>query len=766
MDHVDGFRSMLTRRSSVLSWLLLVWLAATSGCEPAPKRVGATSLLLSVAASGDVVERVQSLRIRVATFSGKWSVRDTLMLKAKGLRWPVEVPLTPRDESALDDEVEIIAEALDAEGKALVQARLITRFVERKERAVDLWLAPCGAGLLGTLCEDDAACHGHACLTCLEGRCLPTPLTPPSMLRALDDARPARPDAGNLPPMDAGKDAATDDASMREAGATDGGTRDGYVADTSIPTQASTQIQAALAAADGTDLGLQIEGATVTYVIPGLGNDTPGFTVQADRTGPALFVAVDPASLSPVPARGDVVSFTVVTMSTATPVRQAVTISAFTRTEQGADLGRLTQNLTGATDVVSAGGSYDNELADVSGWITGAFEYSGVAFEEAAIETVGLVGDRNYRLRVPASLRAAIDLVTGCFFAVHRTPFGRYGATTQLVAYEVGDISLSKCPAPGVVSAVALSPTSVRVSLSRTIAASSVNPSGTGFSVDHGLMVTKASVAGRNIMLTTSSQVAGTTYTVTAAPNLKDLQGTPLGAANTAAFSAFVIPPIVRINELNASVQNGCDLIELRVIRGGSLNGVALQERIAGTLYRFPAIDVAKNDLLVLHVGSGKPACNPASATEETTGPAQQPSATFTNNYDTAYDFWSSDDNLTNTDNVITLYDATGAIADALVVASAATGMAGVDSERQAATVAAAGQWQVVGGGTPAGGFIDADFCANAVLDLDGTGVSATGPSIQRLADTDDNDKDDWNSGSITVQNPTFGARNLGQSPL
>src|SRR5690242_540777 len=72
----------------------------------------------------------------------------------------------------------------------------------------------------------------------------------------------------------------------------------------------SDGIAAARAAADGTALSLAIRGATVTYEKPQIGNpsnDPAGFTIQAVRPGPALFVAVDPATLTPIPAVGDVV---------------------------------------------------------------------------------------------------------------------------------------------------------------------------------------------------------------------------------------------------------------------------------------------------------------------------------------------------------------------------------------------------------------------------------------------------------------------------
>ena len=158
--------------------------------------------------------------------------------------------------------------------------------------------------------------------------------------------------------------------------------------------------------------------------------------------------------------------------------------------------------------------------------------------------------------------------------------------------------------------------------------------------------------------------------------------------------------------------------------------------------------------------------CNPNTATQETTSVTEQAAASFAGNYDTAFDFWSTDGGLTNTDNVFTLYDNVNNIMDAVLTSDDATGTAAAASETQAALVADAMQWQIVGGGVPTGGFVDDNFSANAALDLNGTGTDATGSSIQRLDNTDDNDKNDWNSadGTVTLQAQTWGLINAGQT--
>jgi len=60
--------------------------------------------------------------------------------------------------------------------------------------------------------------------------------------------------------------------------------------------------------------------------------------------------------------------------------------------------------------------------------------------------------------------------------------------------------------------------------------------------------------------------------------------------------------------------------------------------------------------------------------------------------------------------------------------------------------------------------YIDAVFRANAVDDLDATGTTAAGTSIQRVDDTDHNNKADWTTGAGAPS--TWGALNPNQHPF
>lgn len=243
----------------------------------------------------------------------------------------------------------------------------------------------------------------------------------------------------------------------------------------------------------------------------------------------------------------------------------------------------------------------------------------------------------------------------------------------------------------------------------------------------------------------------------------------PVDAAVDAAVDAPVDAPpmatqVLRINEVNANATN-CDLVELRSPAGGDLTGLRLVER-KDIVFTFPAMTVPPDALIVVHFGAavGGP-CSTGISANETTSPTQFPRAMFPGNYDGAYDLFATDAGLTATNNVISAMRTTTVI-DAVLLASGPTGTTATDSEEQAAIVAAQNQWQIVGGGVPAGGFVDDDFSAHAALDLDAGGATPAGVSIQRLDNTDDNDKADWNAGATTVQPSTWGALNVGQSPL
>jgi hypothetical protein len=219
---------------------------------------------------------------------------------------------------------------------------------------------------------------------------------------------------------------------------------------------------------------------------------------------------------------------------------------------------------------------------------------------------------------------------------------------------------------------------------------------------------------------------------------------------------------VLRINEVNANIANNCDLIELRAVLGGRMGGMRMRQRL-GQIFAFPAFNVAKNDIVVVHFGNGA-ACNPGGSGNETSGKAQFAAAQHPSNYDTAWDFWSAFANAAIDNSTLSIEGRAGNIIDAVLLASdTAAPPLILQTEQQAAVIALAGQWQQVGGGVPAGGFAADAFLTHAVRGLGQTGTVSTGTSIQRINNGDTHTKADWTAAPAAR---SFGALNAGQTPF
>src|SRR5512140_2191040 len=151
-------------------------------------------------------------------------------------------------------------------------------------------------------------------------------------------------------------------------------------------------IAAARGATDGSGQSLAIRGVTITYLKPQIGSttsDPAGFTIQAAKLGPGLFVSVDPATLTPPAAVGDVVDFTITKKGTVFGQPRAQAITSYTRRSTGANVGALAQDISAATDVVTAASSYDGELVTVTGTMFESFVAAGPAFQRSGVNTTG-----------------------------------------------------------------------------------------------------------------------------------------------------------------------------------------------------------------------------------------------------------------------------------------------------------------------------------------------------------------------------------------
>jgi hypothetical protein len=306
---------------------------------------------------------------------------------------------------------------------------------------------------------------------------------------------------------------------------------------------------------------------------------------------------------------------------------------------------------------------------------------------------------------------------------------------------------------------VAAADDSVLVTFDRPLDEGSVLANGSQFTIDMGLTVSAAVASGDTVTLTTSSQTPSTSYTVTVADTVTDAAGTGVDSSfNTATFSGFTTPATIVINEVNANLPVGCDLVEIRALTAGAIGGHQLWQRQQAVM-TFPEMSLAAGEFVVIHLGS-LTNCNMTGAVNETSSPSSADQATHPQNYDTAYDLYADAGGLTATSNVLTLVNPVGAIVDAVLLHNDDPNVAGT-SEARAAEVVAASQWTNPDGMVPSGGYIDADFITGGVPGLAATDATPGGTSIQRTSDTDDDDRDDWTSAPVTS---TWGAQNAGQS--
>jgi hypothetical protein len=343
---------------------------------------------------------------------------------------------------------------------------------------------------------------------------------------------------------------------------------------------ASLQIEAVKAAAVGTGLSLPIDGAYVTYVRPQVGGAPAGFFIQAEATGPAVVVTVDPATLDPVPAVGDQVSFTVTEKDEYGAATEIAAIDNWTKGTATFDVSAFVQNLSAATDVITALDDYESELVSFTGTFTGAFASAGSGHVSATFSTVGFPsGDDQLVLRMPQTVQQEMDLVANCSFTLVAGPMNRYNANAQPSAYRATDFTGITCPAPTMVSAGATAADTVVVNFDRLLDPASVLADGSQFTIDPPLAVTAAGVGGKQVTLTTAPQTGGTTYTVTVAATVTGFYGAAVvPPATPVTFDGFaVVAGALVINEVDYD-QPSTDTEEFIEIFNGTNAAVDLSE--------------------------------------------------------------------------------------------------------------------------------------------------------------------------------------------
>jgi hypothetical protein len=500
-------------------------------------------------------------------------------------------------------------------------------------------------------------------------------------------------------------------------------------------------------AADGTatSVSIPVTDVYVTYLKPATGTEPAGFFVQKQAAGPAVFIAVDPATLSA--AVGDIVSFTVTDVDKTGGLREATAITGYSRTATGFDVSTLVTDVSSATDVVSSIDAYESRLVRMTATIASGFASAGGGgFVSAQVDTAGVTGNTSLKMRLPTTLQTSMDLVNTCALTL-TGPMWRFNTQAQPSGFVPSDLSVSSCPAPHVMSAAPSNLTTIVVTFDRTLAASSVMSDGSQFTFDNGLSATAASVIGKTVTLTTTTQTVDAAYTLSVANTVTDTYGTAVdSASDTASFTGYVQVASLVINEVNPNIGSSKDLIELRVTSPGTVKDMTVGQALGTpvTVATLPNITVAAGDLIVIHTGT-------TDTTTETTGKTQCTDAVC---YAGAWDVAGTTAGLTFSHRVLWVKNADSSLHDAVpfVLSTTTTPPGAFPTDLQSAQ--ASGFWLPADcGGAPCT-YTSTPTAVEVSFDWATVGTTAAGKSAARIGTG--KTSADW----TILSTSTFGAPN------
>jgi hypothetical protein len=516
-----------------------------------------------------------------------------------------------------------------------------------------------------------------------------------------------------------------------------------------LPSDTSAQIAAVRAAAAGA-INLPIQLALVTYVKPPLGTDAPGFFLQAEQAGPAVFIAVDPGTLTPVPMAGDRVSLVATQKAAVATMVHVTAISGYVVEARGEPVEPLRAEVS-MVDLPANLANYESELISISGTLLTAFGASGAGHTSSSLSTLGTPTGTNLVLRLPITMQDQLDLAPTCSVTA-KGPLWRFNTAAQTTTYAADDLTVLSCAAPKVLSAASASPTSVLVRFDRRIDPASVQANGGQFTFNNGLSATAATAQTRDVLLTTVAQTGGQSYTVAVAPSVHDTRGTSVdAAANTATFTGFQAPATLRITEANPNITNSRDLIELVAVQGGSVGNFTLVQDTGVLLATLPNVQVATGDIIVVHLAPT--AANGDAPGSETVSKSEHPAATYAANYNTAWDFHGGTTGLSFSNRVIRVKDAVGATQDAVAFAvTSGTPPGAYPGELQA--LQAEGLWLPANCGGSACTYTSTPTAVQVSAIWTGTGTARTGNSVRRSPGADTNMASDWSVGANSLGAP------------
>jgi len=141
---------------------------------------------------------VTHLQVEVFRKDARWELVSRVRLEATQLKLPLDLPIVPVSQHALNAPFEVIIDALDGDMR-LAQTRVVASYAVNSLRLLEVWMHSC-AGQPAACVQ--ANCHGPECDVCDPvGECDPAglsegrelPFFDPAVLPAVKAAPPANP---------------------------------------------------------------------------------------------------------------------------------------------------------------------------------------------------------------------------------------------------------------------------------------------------------------------------------------------------------------------------------------------------------------------------------------------------------------------------------------------------------------------------------------------------------------------------------------------
>jgi hypothetical protein len=427
----------------------------------------------------------------------------------------------------------------------------------------------------------------------------------------------------------------------------------------STPANSSSQIATLRSRQDGT-VSDRIDAAYITYKKPITGADPAGLFLQAEKNGPAVFLAVD---LGDDIQAGDRITLRATEKTTVNGLVRITKFDSWLILLSRDPVDSLINDVSNV-DLVTNLDAYESELISLTGTVAGPLTASGSGNVSASFATLGNPATSpNLRLRLTNTVADTRDVTQDCVLTT-TAPMWRLSTQAQPSAWSADDLSILSCPGPRVAWAVAGGNRSVTVNFDRKIDPASVLANGSQFTFNNGLVASAATVSSRQVLLTTSAQAADSAYTVTVASSVKDTRNSGLQTtANSATFTGVASSPAqLMLTEVAPGITGGKDLVELVAVKGGSVADFTLTLGANLVLATFPSIVVAPGDVIVVHL---RPATAPVDAPEsETTSKSQFPESTYGANFNSAWDFIGNTNEIGYSQRVLRVRDATGVTQD------------------------------------------------------------------------------------------------------